>query len=57
MSACQMYIIIIIIIIIIIKGFSSKCTLLKADNNRIGKDTVCRRVRASFSPEMLQAGQ
>jgi len=24
---------------------------------RTGKHTVCRRVRASFSPEILQAGQ
>ena len=37
------------------KGVSSKHTVLKADNYyRSEKYTVCRRVRASFSPEMLQ---
>ena len=40
-----------------LKGFSSTlCTLFKVDCYRIGNYTVCRRVRASFSPEMLRAG-
>ena len=39
-----------------IKGFSSKRIALKVDVLRTGKYTVCRHVRASFSPEILQAG-
>ena len=36
------------------KGVSLKRTALKADVT--GKYTVCRRVLASFRPEILQAG-
>ena len=38
------------------KGFSSKRIILKVDCYGTGKYTVCRRVRAYFSPEILQAG-
>ena len=39
------------------KDFSSKhSTESRCSCYRSGKYTVCRRVRASFSPEMLQAG-
>ena len=34
----------------------SKCIAWKVDCYRTGKYTVCRRVRASFSPEILQVG-
>ena len=40
-----------------VKGFSSKRIALKLDVwYRTGKYTVCRRVRALFSPKILQAG-
>ena len=39
-----------------VKGFSSIREALKVDVMGPEKNTVCRRVRASFSPEMLQAG-
>ena len=39
-----------------VKGFSSKRTALKVDYYRTGRYTVCRRVCASFSPDVLQAG-
>ena len=38
------------------KGFSSKHIILKVDCYSTGKYTVCRRVRAYFSSEILQAG-
>ena len=38
------------------KGFSSKHIILKVDCYRTGKYTVCRRIRAYFSPEILHAG-
>ena len=38
------------------KRFSSKHIALKVDCYRTGVYTVCRRVCASFSPEILQAG-
>ena len=37
------------------KGFSSKRIALKADVFQDRKYTVCRRVRPSFRPEILQA--
>ena len=39
-----------------VKGFSSKRTILKVDSFRTGKYAACRRMRALFSPEVLQAG-
>ena len=39
-----------------LKGISSKCTLLKVGCHWVGKYTVCRLVRATLSPEILQAG-
>ena len=38
------------------KGSPSKHLAIKIDVNGQEKKTVCRRVRASFSPEILQAG-
>ena len=38
-----------------VKGFSSIREALKVDVMGPEKNTVCRRVRASFSPEILQA--
>ena len=38
------------------KGLPSKRIALKADVKGPEKCTVCRRVLASFSPEILQAG-
>ena len=39
------------------KGSPSKLIALKTDVIGTGKYTVCRRVRASFSPEILQGGE
>ena len=39
-----------------VQGFSSKRTELKAEVLQDGKYTVCRRVRALFSPEAVQFG-
>ena len=38
------------------KGFSSKRIALRNRCYRTGKYTGCRRVHASFSPEIVQAG-
>ena len=39
-----------------VEGLSSLRIAIKVDCNRAGKYAVCRRVRSSFSPEILQAG-
>ena len=39
-----------------VKGFLSKRIALNVNRYRTGKYTVCRRVRAFFSPDILQAG-
>ena len=39
-----------------VEGLSSLRISIKVDCNRAGKFAVCRRVRSSFSPEILQAG-
>ena len=37
-----------------VKGFPSKCTVLKVICYRMGKYTVCGHVHAFFSPEIVQ---